>query len=211
MTDSGIEPQKLAAIIAPAHLETFRLSKEGARSDQWQTYGLVYVLVMLLYISVVLYGAAICRSIVEEKISRIVEVMLASLQPFELLMGKVLGVGLVGLCQIAVWCVTGLALLGFRGKFAEMIGALEGPVALTECSAAERLCPHEGNCAVRGPWQLINGVVRDSLMRITLADLIDPTFGAPLSPLEPLGREGAIHPPSAFALPRLPEHRRSSE
>jgi FeS assembly SUF system regulator len=94
---------------------------------------------------------------------------------------------------------------------AEMIGALEGPVALTECAAAELLCPHEGNCTVRGPWQLINGVVHDSLTRITLADLIDPTFRAPLSPLEMLNREGAIHPVTPVASPRLPEHRRSSE
>lgn len=59
---------------------------------------------------------------------------------------------------------------------AEMIVALEGPVALTECTLESQLCPHEGSCAVRDPWQVINRVVREALMRVTLANLIDSNF-----------------------------------
>jgi len=61
---------------------------------------------------------------------------------------------------------------------AEMIAALEGPVALTECGLASAICSHEGSCAVRDPWQVINRVVQESLAQVTLADLINPRFSA---------------------------------
>lgn len=78
---------------------------------------------------------------------------------------------------------------------AEMIGVLEGPVALTECNLAGEICQHEGNCAVRGPLHVINGAVNEALRRVTLADLIDPCFQARVSPLAVLDRP---------ALPRDP-------
>ena len=66
---------------------------------------------------------------------------------------------------------------------AEMLEALEGPVALTECAVGAQICQHEAACAVRDPWRVINGVVQDALKQITLADLVDPKFSAQASPL----------------------------
>ena len=57
---------------------------------------------------------------------------------------------------------------------ADLIDALEGPIALTECSAVAGLCSVEDSCAVRGNWQRINRVVRDALSQVTLADLAQP-------------------------------------
>ena len=65
-----------------------------------------------------------------------------------------------------------------RINVAEVIDALEGPVAITECAAGPFVCSHEGSCAVRDPITVINGVVRDALRAVTLADLVDPTFGS---------------------------------
>ncbi|MGH0035955.1 MAG: SUF system Fe-S cluster assembly regulator [Myxococcota bacterium] len=59
---------------------------------------------------------------------------------------------------------------------ADMVAALEGPVAMTECAASATLCEHEHSCAVKGPWQVINRVVQGALEGVTLADLIDPEF-----------------------------------
>jgi FeS assembly SUF system regulator len=68
---------------------------------------------------------------------------------------------------------------------AEMIGILEGPVALTQCSAAEpSSCEHETNCAVREPWRIISGVVEEALSTITLEDLNDRSFREVLLPLQ---------------------------
>ena len=59
---------------------------------------------------------------------------------------------------------------------AEMIAALEGPVALTECMVGPSLCAHEGSCRVQEPWSVINRSVQNTLATITLSDLINPQF-----------------------------------
>jgi FeS assembly SUF system regulator len=66
---------------------------------------------------------------------------------------------------------------------AEVIAALEGPVALTECSGSST-CVHEEHCRVRDPWQVINRVVQNALSEITLADLV----GSDISSARPLDR-----------------------
>lgn len=59
----------------------------------------------VLFMMVIIYGSQVMRSVTEEKISRIIEVLISSVKPFQLMMGKILGVGLVGLAQIAIWAV----------------------------------------------------------------------------------------------------------
>lgn len=71
----------------------------------------------------------------------------------------------------------------------EMITALEGPVALTECNVGPHLCEHEAGCPVRGPWHVINRVVEVTLGKVTLDDISDPCFSATTSPLSILRRE----------------------
>jgi len=58
-----------------------------------------------MFFIILVYGSQVMRSVMEEKINRIVEVLISSLKPFELMMGKVLGVGLVGLTQIGIWMI----------------------------------------------------------------------------------------------------------
>jgi FeS assembly SUF system regulator len=65
-----------------------------------------------------------------------------------------------------------------RITVAAVIAALEGPVAITECASGQNLCSHEGTCAVRDPVHVINGVVREALATVSVADLIDPSFSA---------------------------------
>lgn len=59
----------------------------------------------ILFFVVMVYGMMVMRSVMEEKVSRIVEVMISSVRPFQLMMGKIIGVGLVGLTQIALWAI----------------------------------------------------------------------------------------------------------
>ncbi len=59
---------------------------------------------------------------------------------------------------------------------ADMITALEGPVALTECQMGVSMCQHEGSCTVQEPWSVINRSVQNTLSMITLSDLINPKF-----------------------------------
>ncbi len=57
----------------------------------------------------------------------------------------------------------------------QMITALEGPVAMTECVIHPGACSHEGNCGLQGPWLRINRAVQDALEKITLADIAEPS------------------------------------
>ncbi len=73
--------------------------------------GLGFMLSFITYMFVLLYGAMIMNSVIEEKTNRIVEVVVSSCRPFQLMLGKIIGVGLVGLTQMAIWIVM-LAIVG---------------------------------------------------------------------------------------------------
>jgi FeS assembly SUF system regulator len=66
---------------------------------------------------------------------------------------------------------------------AEMITALDGPLALTQCGLGPAVCDLERSCAVKSPWLVINRVVHDALASVTLADLTDPRFSTGHAPL----------------------------
>ena len=66
---------------------------------------------------------------------------------------------------------------------ARMVEALEGPIALTECSEAICNCVLEEDCAVEAPWQTISLAVREALDTVTLADMVRPLLTPPLVPL----------------------------
>lgn len=80
---------------------------------------LVYVLLILLYTTMLMYGIQVAMGVVEEKSSRVMEILITSVRPIELMIGKVLGVGLVGLTQYSIWVAAGLVVLvvgGAAGK-----------------------------------------------------------------------------------------------
>jgi len=66
---------------------------------------LSYLMGFLMYMVIFIYGSMVMRSVMEEKINRIVEVMISSVKPFYLMMGKIIGVGLVGLTQLGIWLI----------------------------------------------------------------------------------------------------------
>ncbi len=86
------------------------------------------VIAFMLYIAIILYGQAILRGVLEEKTTRVAEVILASVKPDILLAGKVIGVGAVGLTQFGIWIASALF---FWGERTRLIGAIVGPSAAT--------------------------------------------------------------------------------
>jgi len=69
----------------------------------------------LIYMSLFIYGAQVMRGVIEEKVSRVVEVIISSVKPFQLMLGKIIGIGLVGLTQFTLWIVVSLALSTVAG------------------------------------------------------------------------------------------------
>lgn len=95
-------------------LETIRLEKgEEKKSEFMLIYITTFVFIMMLYMTILLWGVAVMRSIIEEKNNRVIEVLLSSLRSFDLLGGKILGVGSVGLTQYAIWAIFALGLSAY--------------------------------------------------------------------------------------------------
>jgi ABC-2 type transport system permease protein len=106
LSANGLTTDKAEQLLRPVKVEAVRLehgkeSKGGGGGKFLE----VVVMVMLLYMAVLLYGISVMRSVLEEKTSRILEVLLSSATSTQLMTGKLLGVGAVGLTQILVWVV----------------------------------------------------------------------------------------------------------
>jgi ABC-2 type transport system permease protein len=95
-------------------------SKEDKTAKQAVAYAIGGIMGLIIYVILLVYGSMVMRSVVEEKTSRIVEVMISSVKPFQLMLGKMIGVGLVGLTQITAWF--GLTII-VQGVLGAMLGA----------------------------------------------------------------------------------------
>ncbi len=135
---NGIDPNVIKSVKAHINLITIKVSKEGAekKSNTDVEMGLAIFSGILIYMFVFMYGAQVMRGVMEEKQSRIVEVIISSVKPFQLMMGKIIGVGLVGLTQFLLWIVLTLAFVGVfqSGIFNSEVA--NGVKALTEQATA---------------------------------------------------------------------------
>jgi ABC-2 type transport system permease protein len=117
LKNAGIDVKIIESTKANVSASTYMVSDEGEKkSNSYIATGLAGFLAMLIYITVLVYGAQIMRSVMEEKTNRIIEVIISSVKPFHLMMGKILGVGLVGLTQFALWIVFSTVLMTAGGS-----------------------------------------------------------------------------------------------
>lgn len=108
------EPEKvLAAAGETATVEVATLEQGGP--EQEQRLGIGLIMVFLLFMAISAYGALVAQGVVEEKASRVVEILLATVRPWQLLLGKVIGLGLVGLAQMLIIAVAGVVMASASG------------------------------------------------------------------------------------------------
>ncbi|MBN3036538.1 MAG: ABC transporter permease [Bacteroidales bacterium] len=102
---SGIDPEILHSINTSINLLTIRLNKGGEEEKSSTELSMILGMVagLLIYFFIFLYGAQVMRGVIEEKTSRIVEIIVSSVRPFQLMMGKITGIALVGLTQFTLW------------------------------------------------------------------------------------------------------------
>lgn len=114
----GVDPGVVMKAVGNVDLVTQKVS-EGKLTGQSgaATFGLAYGMVFILYLTLMIYGSQVMTSVVEEKSNRIIELLASSLRPFQLMLGKVIGVGLVGLFQLSIWAATALYLGSYGGAF----------------------------------------------------------------------------------------------
>jgi ABC-2 type transport system permease protein len=132
---SGVKQAEADTLLEQVTIETLQVNKEGkaSKSNGRAAFQKAFAMAFLLTMPILLYGMDMARSIIEEKTSRIFEVMLAIARPDDLLAGKLLGVGAVGLTQIAIWVVAAVLLAGsslaaslLTGDFAIHFSLAEG-------------------------------------------------------------------------------------
>lgn len=173
MLRSYVEEQKLASHNIPnldkiikeskvdLDIKTVKWGEDG--EDKEGSSGLALVVGMvsafLIYMFIVLYGAQVMSGVVQEKTSRIVEVIISSVRPFELMMGKIIGIALVGLTQFFLWVV-------LTGVISTVVGFIMGGnvdlQSLQEANAtmpgqASAMSSVESQNAIRELFTMVNG------------------------------------------------------
>jgi len=107
LKDQGIRIENPNDLFRAVEVTTVKVTKEGDVEEKGQTFAVAMGMALVLYTTLLVYGLATLRSVLEEKTTRIVEVLVSSLRPFQLLAGKLLGVAAVGFTQYVIWTVSG--------------------------------------------------------------------------------------------------------
>lgn len=114
-----LDEGKLAALKTDVDFQPEPIEESGKKEDSMAAIfsaGIGGALAFVMYLAVMIYGMMVMRSVSEEKVSRIVEVMISSVKPIQLMMGKIIGVGAVGLTQAVIWALL-LPLMGLVAGF----------------------------------------------------------------------------------------------
>ncbi len=119
----GIPPERIEALVKGVDIAPVKVGKDLSENQEgvMQSFFLSYILMFLLWMSVMIYGMYVMRGVLEEKSSRIVEVIVGNLSPTELMVGKIAGVGAVGLTQYQIWTLIAIN-LAVPGLASVMLG-----------------------------------------------------------------------------------------
>jgi ABC-2 type transport system permease protein len=111
LAGAGLSAERVRALTRPPAFKTIQLTAQGAREDRKEAFIVSAILLTLLYTSIAMWGSVIMSGVLEEKTSRVVEVIVSSVSTRDLFTGKLVGVGAAGLTQFLAWGVA-LSLLG---------------------------------------------------------------------------------------------------
>lgn len=97
----------LTDVKANVTIQTLRIDEEGGDKTTSTSFSFIIGIIMafILYMTLLMYGQMVMSSIIEEKSNRVLELVVTSVKPMQLMMGKILGVGLVAVTQIVIWCI----------------------------------------------------------------------------------------------------------
>ena len=112
----GVDPEIVSAVKTDVNLQIMRMDDKGNEKETFTKvqFALGIGLSMLVYMFIIFFGGQVMQGVSEEKTNRIIEVIISSVKPFQLMMGKIIGVSLVALTQFVLWILlTGALYLGF--------------------------------------------------------------------------------------------------
>jgi len=107
LKESGLAQKDLDKLKSSVSIDTKKIGETGKEEDSSAGASTIiaYVAGILMFMFIMLYGIQVMRGVIEEKTSRIIEVMISSVKPFQLMMGKIVGIALVGLTQFILWII----------------------------------------------------------------------------------------------------------
>jgi ABC-2 type transport system permease protein len=123
--DLGLDDASIATLFAGVNFGTQQTTGSGEASSGNAAFIMGYAVMFVLFMAIVLYAVAVLRSVLQEKSNRVVEIIISSIKPMPLMLGKVIGVGCVGLLQLVLWGLIALVLITFREEIFGFFG-LEG-------------------------------------------------------------------------------------
>ena len=124
LEQKGVNPGVVDWAQIRVALDQKKISHGKAVSDSaTQSFFTAYLMAILLFMAILLYGVNVMSSVLEEKTTRIIEVLVSSIRPFQLMLGKILGAGAVSFFQFVIWGVSARVLLSLRGPIARALGA----------------------------------------------------------------------------------------
>jgi len=129
-----IDTALLHSIKSDISLNAIEITDAGdSKTDLGANIGVGIACAILIYLSLFIYGAQVMRGVIEEKTSRIIEVIISSVKPFQLMLGKIIGVGLVGLTQFSAWIILSVISTKIAGHaFASPQGGIMSALAVLQ-------------------------------------------------------------------------------
>jgi ABC-2 type transport system permease protein len=121
LSNRGIRIENWTELVRSAAFTLVKIGKRAESEDQGETFAVVFSLVMILYMTLIVYGVATMRSVLEEKTSRVVEILVSSSRPYHSLAGKILGIAGVGFTQFLIWTITGVLISTYGGAIASAV------------------------------------------------------------------------------------------
>jgi len=135
LTAAGLDPRRIAALTTvPMSLDAIRVTDRGAGGSGMSGAFFGYMVAILLYLMIVIYGQSILRGVTEEKSTRVAEVVVASAPPETLLAGKIFGAGSVALTQEFIWVAASAAIVYWRAPILKFFHAENVPLPLPSIS-----------------------------------------------------------------------------
>jgi ABC-2 type transport system permease protein len=110
LAQSNISTEKLNELNREVEVNVMRVTDDGESEDDGESFWLLFIVGFMIYLVLAIYGQQILAAVVEEKETRIAEILFSSANPFTLMLGKLVGVGLVALTQLAIWVGSGILL-----------------------------------------------------------------------------------------------------
>lgn len=137
LKQAGIDTAVLAQAQKRITVKAKQITAAGEKDAQTYTaYAIGFLSAFLIYMCLFIYGTQVMRGVIEEKVSRIVEVIISSVKPFQLMLGKIIGVGMVGLTQFLLWIVISVVLSMVGGSMVASKMSQSGQVQQVQQSMA---------------------------------------------------------------------------